>query len=133
MSAKVSYKVFWYEHDRWNDLELFFASLAADRIIRREIPGQAFANPRSGRYDYYLVLSESQETKLGNGIQMAILAFCEPDEGQHRIRLREENVHVAGVCTIERNDLFPSHRVEGSRAGRFAAVIGREQVPPGKT
>jgi polyphenol oxidase len=37
--------------------------------------------------------------------------------------LREENVHVAGVCTITRNDLFPSHRVEGQSAGRFAAVI----------
>ena len=37
--------------------------------------------------------------------------------------LREENVHVAGICTIERNDLFPSHRVEGASAGRFAAVI----------
>lgn len=89
--GQVSYNVFWYQHDRWNDLELFFASLAADRIIRREIPGQAFANPRGGRYNYYLVLSESQETKLGNGIEMAILKFCGPDEGQHRIRLREEN------------------------------------------
>ena len=37
--------------------------------------------------------------------------------------LREENVHVAGVCTITRSDLFPSHRVEGDNAGRFAAVI----------
>jgi YfiH family protein len=37
--------------------------------------------------------------------------------------LREENVHVAGVCTITRNDLFPSYRVEGAKAGRFAAVI----------
>ena len=40
--------------------------------------------------------------------------------------LREENVHVAGFCTIERNDLFPSRRAEGPRAGRFAAVIGRQ-------
>jgi YfiH family protein len=37
--------------------------------------------------------------------------------------VREENVHVAGVCTITRNDLFPSYRVEGAKAGRFAAVI----------
>ena len=37
--------------------------------------------------------------------------------------LREENVHVAGICTITRNDLFPSHRAEGRRAGRFAGVI----------
>jgi copper oxidase (laccase) domain-containing protein len=31
---------------------------------------------------------------------------------------------VAGVCTLCRNDLFPSHRREGEAAGRFAAVIG---------
>jgi YfiH family protein len=35
------------------------------------------------------------------------------------------NVHTAGICTICRNDLFPSYRVEGDAAGRFAAVIGR--------
>lgn len=33
------------------------------------------------------------------------------------------NVYVAGLCTICHNDLFPSYRVEGSAAGRFAAVI----------
>jgi YfiH family protein len=41
--------------------------------------------------------------------------------------LREENVHVAGVCTITRNDLFPSYRVEGVKAGRFAAVIAKKE------
>jgi len=35
------------------------------------------------------------------------------------------SIHVAGLCTICRNDLFPSHRREGDAAGRFAAVIGR--------
>jgi len=39
--------------------------------------------------------------------------------------LAPENVHAAGVCTICRNDLFPSYRVEADSAGRFAAVIGR--------
>ncbi len=39
--------------------------------------------------------------------------------------LRRENVHVAGVCTMCRNDLFPSHRREGDTAGRFVAVIAR--------
>jgi hypothetical protein len=34
-------------------------------------------------------------------------------------------IHVAGICTMCRNDLFPSHRREGASAGRFAAVIGR--------
>lgn len=33
-------------------------------------------------------------------------------------------IHVAGVCTLCRNDLFPSHRREGNACGRFAAVIG---------
>ena len=40
--------------------------------------------------------------------------------------LRSENIHVAGVCTICRNDLFPSYRAEGDAAGRFAAVIARK-------
>ncbi len=43
-----------------------------------------------------------------------------------RAGLREESIHVAGICTMARNDLFPSHRLEGDRAGRFAAVIARE-------
>jgi len=34
-------------------------------------------------------------------------------------------IHIAGLCTLCRNDLFPSHRREGEIAGRFAAVIGR--------
>jgi copper oxidase (laccase) domain-containing protein len=37
----------------------------------------------------------------------------------------DANMHVAGVCTICRSDLFPSVRAEGDGAGRFAAVIGR--------
>jgi len=42
-----------------------------------------------------------------------------------RSGLRRENVHAAEVCTICRNDLYPSYRAEGSRAGRFAALIAR--------
>jgi YfiH family protein len=38
--------------------------------------------------------------------------------------LRPEDIHVAGLCTLCRNDLFPSHRREGPDAGRFLAVIG---------
>jgi YfiH family protein len=41
-----------------------------------------------------------------------------------RVGLELGNIHVAGMCTLCRNDLFPSHRREGARAGRFAAVIG---------
>jgi len=33
-------------------------------------------------------------------------------------------IHVASICTLCRNDLFPSHRREGDAGGRFAAVIG---------
>jgi len=40
-----------------------------------------------------------------------------------RAGLGGSNIHVAGLCTLCRNDLFPSHRLEGDRAGRFAAVI----------
>jgi len=35
-----------------------------------------------------------------------------------------ESIHVAGVCTLCRNDVFPSYRREGEKAGRFAAVVG---------
>jgi YfiH family protein len=41
-----------------------------------------------------------------------------------RAGLEPAPIHVAGVCTLCRNDLFPSHRREGESAGRFAAVIG---------
>lgn len=44
-----------------------------------------------------------------------------------RAGLKEENIHVAGVCTITRNDLFPSYRLEGKAAGRFAAVIAKTE------
>ena len=42
----------------------------------------------------------------------------------HRLGVPERNIHVAGVCTLCRNDLYPSHRLEGSAAGRFAAAVG---------
>lgn len=41
-----------------------------------------------------------------------------------RSGLDRGSIHVARVCTLCRNDLFPSHRREGDAAGRFAAVIG---------
>jgi YfiH family protein len=34
-------------------------------------------------------------------------------------------IYTARACTIERHDLFPSHRAEGKAAQRFAAIIGR--------
>ena len=34
------------------------------------------------------------------------------------------HITVAGVCTLCRNDLFPSWRREGERAGRFASIVG---------
>ncbi|MDY6914039.1 MAG: peptidoglycan editing factor PgeF [Planctomycetota bacterium] len=40
-----------------------------------------------------------------------------------RSGVRTENIHVAGVCTICRNDLFPSRRADGEAAGRFVAVV----------
>ncbi len=41
-----------------------------------------------------------------------------------RAGLPAESIHVAGMCTLCRNDLFPSYRKEGDSAGRFAAAIG---------
>jgi YfiH family protein len=41
-----------------------------------------------------------------------------------RAGLEASSIHVAGLCTICRDDLFPSYRQEGKAAGRFAAVIG---------
>ena len=41
-----------------------------------------------------------------------------------RTGVPRESIHIAGICTMCRNDLFPSHRREGNPAGRFAAVIG---------
>ncbi|MGE5296037.1 MAG: polyphenol oxidase family protein [Solirubrobacterales bacterium] len=41
-----------------------------------------------------------------------------------RAGLAPESVHISGICTLCRNDLFPSHRKEAGAAGRFAAVVG---------
>jgi len=41
-----------------------------------------------------------------------------------RAGVPSSSVHVAGTCTLCRNDMFPSHRREGESAGRFAAAIG---------
>jgi copper oxidase (laccase) domain-containing protein len=40
-----------------------------------------------------------------------------------RSGVRSDAIHVAGTCTICRNDLFPSYRAEGRAADRFAAAI----------
>jgi len=42
-----------------------------------------------------------------------------------RAGLEPGSVHTAGLCTLCRNDVFPSYRREGESAGRFAAVIGK--------
>jgi YfiH family protein len=41
-----------------------------------------------------------------------------------RAGVAPQSIHIAGICTLCRNDLFPSHRREGEAAGRFAAAIG---------
>jgi len=40
-----------------------------------------------------------------------------------RAGLEARSIHVAGICTLCRNDLFPSHRREGDSAGRFAVGV----------
>ncbi len=47
-----------------------------------------------------------------------------------RAGLKPGAIHIAGICTLCRNDLFPSHRREGDAAGRFAAVIGLPGICP---
>ena len=44
--------------------------------------------------------------------------------------LNPADIHVAQVCTICHHDRYPSFRVEGDRAGRFAAVIALPGKPP---
>ncbi len=44
-----------------------------------------------------------------------------------RVGVPAESIHVAGLCTMCRNDLFPSHRREGEPAGRFASVLALPQ------
>jgi len=46
------------------------------------------------------------------------------DELLH-VGLLEENIHIAGVCTICHNDLYPSYRAEGAEAGRFVAFVAK--------
>ena len=41
-----------------------------------------------------------------------------------RAGVPRDSIHVAGLCTLCRNDLFPSYRLEGDAAGRFAVAIG---------
>ncbi len=37
--------------------------------------------------------------------------------------LLPDHIHIAGVCTLCRNDQFPSYRKEGDQAGRFVGAI----------
>lgn len=41
-----------------------------------------------------------------------------------RAGVAPQSIHIADICTLCRNDLFPSHRREGEAAGRFVGVIG---------
>jgi hypothetical protein len=45
-----------------------------------------------------------------------------------RAGLAPQNIHTSSVCTICHNELFPSYRVEGESAGRFAAIIGVHEL-----
>ncbi|MCP4456079.1 MAG: polyphenol oxidase family protein [Planctomycetes bacterium] len=37
--------------------------------------------------------------------------------------LLPDHIHIAGMCTLCHNDLFPSYRKEGNQAGRFVGAI----------
>lgn len=64
----------------------------------------AFFQPGPGGKDHFNLWLASADALLRSGV-------------------RPESIHVAGVCTMCRNDLFPSYRREGERAGRFASVL----------
>ena len=38
--------------------------------------------------------------------------------------VKPANIHLSGKCTMCNNDRFPSYRIEGAKAGRFAVVLG---------
>ncbi len=67
--------------------------------------GQAFFNAGARGKHYFDLWAANTDALISSGI-------------------RSENIRVAGLCTICRNDLFPSYRHQGSEAGRFVAVIG---------
>ncbi len=45
-----------------------------------------------------------------------------------RAGVRDENIHICGLCTQTHHEIFESYRVDGERAGRMAALI----VVPGE-
>lgn len=65
----------------------------------------AFFHPGPNRKDHFDLWAANRDALTRAGVPSA-------------------SVHTAGVCTLCRNDMFPSHRREGQAAGRFAAVIG---------
>ena len=44
--------------------------------------------------------------------------------------VRAENVETAGICTLCRNDLFYSYRIEGAGCGHFGLMAGLRSVEP---
>jgi YfiH family protein len=81
------------------------AEVRQTALQRMGVRAQAFFKPGlQGKY-FFDLWSANTDALLGKG-------------------LRPENVQVAGMCTICRDDLFPSYRREGSKAGRFVAALG---------
>ncbi len=90
----------------------------------------------------YEVGEEVRATVI-NGIGSHAAAFFRPGPGGNphfdlwhantdaliRVGVPAQSIHVSAVCTLCRNDLFPSHRREGAAAGRFAAAIA---LPSGR-
>jgi YfiH family protein len=72
-----------------------------------------------------------REAEGGGGPKFLFDLWAANREQLIRGGMKRANVHTAGVCTICRNDLFPSYRVEDDSAGRFIAALGRPAVADG--
>ncbi|MBN1556463.1 MAG: laccase domain-containing protein [Phycisphaerae bacterium] len=99
----------------------------------------ACVGPSAGpdRYEVGLDVRQAAETHLGPDAGNFFLKTAQPNKWRMDLwaantsQLLQAGVgfmhlYTARVCTIERNDLFPSHRAEGENAQRFAGIIGRK-------
>jgi len=133
-------RVVGFVHASWRSTVAGIVPALISKMIRaavcRASDLMACVCPSAGP-ECYEVGSEVKEAAL-QGIGAHAQAFFRPGaQGKHYFDLwaantdallnsglRPENIHVAGICTICRNDLFPSFRREGSEAGRFVAALG---------
>lgn len=74
-------------------------------VERLGLHARAFFRPGLHGKDHFDLWAANRDALVGAGVPSS-------------------SIHVARICTLCRNDVFPSHRREGRSAGRFAAAIG---------